>query len=198
MVDVEHQQRLIGDVLGDAAAGLDLGKIAYTAQQAVGDTRRAARTAGDFQRAAVFGRNAKQLRRARDNVREFFRRVELQPGNDAEAVAQRVGQHAGAGGCADQGEGRQIELDRARRRTFANHDVDLEILQRRVEDFLDDRAQAMNFVDEQHVMRFKIGQDGRQIASAFEHRAGGLAQAHAHFNGDNVRQRCLAQPRRAE
>ena len=56
----------------------------------------------------------------------------------------------------------------------------------------------MDFVDEQHVMRFKIGQDGRQIASAFEHRAGGLAQAHAHFNGDDVRQRRFAQPRRAE
>ena len=66
--------------------------------------------------------------------------IELEAGDDAEAVAQRVGQHAGAGRRADQRERRQVKLDRARGRTFADHDVDLEILQRRVEDFLDDRA----------------------------------------------------------
>jgi hypothetical protein len=49
---------------------------------------------------------------------ELVRGVELQPRDDAEAVAQRVGQHAGAGGGADQREGRQVELDRARRRAL--------------------------------------------------------------------------------
>ena len=33
----------------------------------------------------------------------------------------------------DQRERRQVELDRTRRRTFADHDVDLEIFERRVE-----------------------------------------------------------------
>ena len=101
--------------------------------------------------------------------------VELEAGDDAEAVAQRIGQHAGAGGRADQRERRQVELDRARRRAFADHDVDLEILQRRVEDFLDDRAEAVDLVDEQHVVRFEVGQDGGQVAGALEHRAGGLS-----------------------
>jgi hypothetical protein len=68
--------------------------------------------------------------------------VELQPRDDAEAVAQRVGQHAGARGGADQREGLQVELDRARRRALADHDVDLVVLQRGVEDFLDHRATA--------------------------------------------------------
>jgi hypothetical protein len=36
---------------GDLAVGLDLGEIAHAAQQAVGDARRAARAAGDLDRA---------------------------------------------------------------------------------------------------------------------------------------------------
>ena len=77
--------------------------------------------------------------------------VELQARDDAEAVAQGVGEHAGARGGAHQREGRQVELDRARRRPLADHDVDLVVLQRRVEDLLDDRREAVDLVDEQHV-----------------------------------------------
>ena len=40
--------------------------------------------------------------------------VELKPRDDAEAVAQRVGQHAGAGGGANQRKRLQVDLDRAR------------------------------------------------------------------------------------
>ena len=93
-----------------------------------------------------------QPRRARDDARQLLRRVELEPRDDAEAVAQRVGQHAGARGRADQRERRQVELDRARRRALADHDVDLEVLERRIEDLLDDRRQAVDLVDEQHVV----------------------------------------------
>ena len=172
--------------------------VAHAPQQAVGDARRAARAARDLQRALVGVAHVEQLRRARDDARQLLRRVELQPRDDAEAVAQRVGQHAGARGGADQREGRQVELDRACRRTFADHDVDLEILQRRVEDFLDHRRQAVDLVDEQHIVRFEIGQDGGQVAGALQHRSRGLAQIDAHLVGDDMRQRGLAQARRAE
>ena len=77
--------------------------------------------------------------------------VELQPLHDAEAVAQRRGQKPRAGGGADQRERRQVELDRARRRALADHDVELVILHRRIQHLLDHRRQAMNLVDEQHV-----------------------------------------------
>ena len=78
--------------------------------------------------------------------------------NNAETVSQRVGQHAGASGGTHQGERWQVELDRARRRAFANHDVELKVFHRRVQHFLDDRRQPVNLVDKQHVMRFKVGQ----------------------------------------
>jgi hypothetical protein len=117
------------------------------------------------------GRHLEQLRRARDDQRQFLGRVELESGDDPEAIAQRIGQHAGTGGRADQRERRQIELDRARRRALADHDVDLEVFQCRIEDLFDDRRQAVDLVDEQHVARFEIGQDGGQVTGAFEYRA---------------------------
>ena len=56
----------------------------------------------------------------------------------------------------------------------------------------------MDLVDEEHVIAVEPGEQGRQVAGAFQHRAGGLLQVHAHLGGDDVRQRGLAQPRRAE
>ena len=129
---------------------------------------------------------------------QIWLRVELEPRDDAEAVAQRVGEHAGARGGADQRERRQVELDRARRRALADHDVDLEVLERRVEDLLDHRREAVDLVDEQHVARLEVGQQRGEIARALEHRARGLAQVDAHLARDDVRERGLAQARRAE
>ena len=56
----------------------------------------------------------------------------------------------------------------------------------------------MDLVDEEHVVRFEVGQDRGQVLRLFEHRARGLAQVDAELGSDNVRQRRLAQPRRAE
>ena len=78
--------------------------------------------------------------------RASSRRIKLQPLHDAKTVAQRRGQHPGAGGGADQGERRQIDLDPGGRRAFADHDVDLVVLHRRIEDLLDHRRQAVDLV----------------------------------------------------
>ena len=124
--------------------------------------------------------------------------VKLQPRHDAKAVAQRVGQHAGARGRAHQREGLQIQLDRARRRAFANHDVDLVVLQRGVEDLFHHRRESVDLVDEQHIVFFEVGQQRRQVFGLFQHRAAGLAQIDAQLVGNDVAQRGLAQARRAE
>ena len=197
-IDVEHFQRRIGDFLRDLALRLDLGVIAHAPQEPVRDTRGRARTARDFARAVGVNFDLQQFGRARDDAREFGDRIKLQPRHDAEAVAQRIGQHARTRGRADQGKGRQVELDRARRRALADHDIDLEVFERRIEYFFDHRRQAMYLVDEQHVVRLEIGEHRREIARALQHGAGGVAQVHAHFTRDDMRERCFAQPRRAE
>ena len=131
-------------------------------------------------------------------LRQLLGAVELEPGDDAEAVAQRVGQHAGAGGRADQGEGLQVELDRARRRAVADHDVDLVVLERRIEDLLDHRREPMDLVDEEHVVLLEVGQDRRQVLGLLQHRARGRAQVDAELVGDDVAERRLAEAGRAE
>ncbi len=142
--------------------------------------------------------DAEDFRRTLDDAGKFVRRVELQTLHDAEAIAQRSGEKSGARGRADQRERRQIELDRARGRTVADHDVDLVVLHRRIQDFLDDRRQAMDFIDEQHVARLQIREQRGQIAGAFDDRARCRAHVHAEFVGDDVRERGLAESGRTE
>jgi hypothetical protein len=72
----------------------------------------------------------------------------------------------------DQREGLQIQLDRARGRAIADQDVDLVILQRRVQDLLDDRRlsrwiSSMNSTS----LRSQVGQHRRQVARLLDHRA---------------------------
>ena len=47
-------------------------------------------------------------------------------------------------------------------------------------------------------LRLEVGEDRREVARTLEHRPGGLAQVHAHLARDDVRERRLAQARRAE
>ncbi len=90
--------------------------------------------------------------------------------------------------------GRSIRK-RARRRPLADHEVELEILHRRIEHFLDRRLQAVDLVDEQHIARLQIGQDGGQVAGLLNDRAGGCAETHAEFAGHDLGKGCLAEAR---
>ena len=103
----------------------------------------------------------------------------------------------GAGGGADQGEGREVDAHAARGRALADDEVELEILHRRIQDFLDRRLQAVDLVDEQHVARLQVGQDGGEVAGALDHRAGGGAEADAQLAGDDLGERGLAEAGRA-
>ena len=92
----------------------------------------------------------------------------------------------------------EVDLDRARRRPGADDQVELEVLHRRIENFLDRRVEAMNLVDEQHVARLEIGELRGEVARLGDHRAGGGAEVDAELARDDLRQRRLAQPRRAD
>ena len=139
-----------------------------------------------------------QAAAAHDYALQLLGAVKLQTRHDAKAVAQRVGQHAGAGGGTHQGEGLQIELDAARRRAFANHDVDLVVLQCGVQNFFDHGRQAVDFVDEQHIVFFQVGQQRGQVFGLFQHRTTGLAQVHTQLLRNDVAERGFAQARWAE
>ena len=62
--------------------------------------------------------------RALDDGAQLLRVVEVEPADEPEAVAQRAGDQAGAGGGADQGEPGQVESDAAGGGTLADQDVE--------------------------------------------------------------------------
>ena len=56
----------------------------------------------------------------------------------------------------------------------------------------------MNFIDEQHVARFEVGQERGEIAGPGEHRARSGAKADAKLARDDLRERRLAKTRAAD
>ncbi len=56
----------------------------------------------------------------------------------------------------------------------------------------------MNFVDEEHVALFEIGELGGEIAGLGDDRAGGRAEIDAELAGDDLRQRRLAEAGRPD
>ena len=103
------------------------------------------------------------------------------------------GQQASARGRADQRERRKIDPDRARGGAFADHQVELELFQSRVEDLFDCRAQPVDFVDEQHVARLQIGELGREVAGPQDHGPRGHPEADPELGRDDLRERGLAE-----
>ena len=152
-IDIQQVQCAVGNHLTDLALGPHFGKVTHPAQQTIGNARRTASATGNLERAQCLNRQAENAGRATNDGRQVVDVIKLQTLDDAKTVAQRIGQHAGARGGANQGKRRQIQLDRACGRAFADHDVELEVLHGWIKDFLDNRRQAMDFIDKQHITR---------------------------------------------
>ena len=175
----------------------DLGVVAHPLQEAVRDPRRAARAAGDERGGVSVEGDVEDLGRSAQDVLELRLGVVVEPIGHAESVAQRPGDAPHPRRRADDGDLLDLQPDRARARALAEHDVEGEVLHRRVQDLLDDVAEPMDLVDEQHVALAQAGQDRGQVAGPLDGRARGGADLSAHLGGDDVRERRLAQPRRA-
>src|SRR5581483_4884290 len=145
-----------------------------------------------------FARHAENAGGTLDDARELGLAVELEAQHDAEAIAQWRRQQPRARRGADQRKRRKIELDRAGGGPLADDDVELVVLHRRIKNLFDDRAQAMDLIDEERVVRLQIREYGGEIAGPLEHRARGVPQAHAHLVRDDVGERRLAESRRPE
>src|SRR4029078_7248295 len=88
------------------------------------------------------------------------------------------------GGVADEREFLKRHLHRAGARALPDHDVELVILERRIEDFLDRRRHAMNFVDEETFVLRQVGENGGEVAWFFQDRSRGRANRRAEFVAD--------------
>ena len=181
----------------DPPLALDHREIDHPAQEPAGDARSAAGAAGDLLGAVRGGVGPQQPRRPGDDLDELVHGVELEPGRDAEPLAERRGQQAEAGSGADEGEGLELDPHGARRRPLADDEVEPEVLERRVEDLLDHRVQPVDLVDEEHVAGVEVGQDRRQVARTRQHRARGGAEAYPELARHDLRERGLAEAGRA-
>ena len=166
------------------------------AEQAVRDARRAARAPRQFLRGLKVEADAKNARRPYDDLFDVGWRVEIQAMHDPEPSTERRRQQPRARRRADERERLERHLDRARRRPAADHDVELEVLHRRIEDLLDVRREAVNLVDEDHFALVERGEHPREIARALDDRARRRSNRRAQLVGDDCCERRLAETRR--
>src|SRR5215470_17602930 len=89
--------------------------------------------------------------------------VEIQPYRDAEAISQGRREEPCAGGGADQGEARELNLNGTCRRSLANDEVELVVLHGRVEDLFHRRIETVDFVDEEDVAILQVGEQRREV-----------------------------------
>ena len=132
MVNLKLTERVVGSLGRNHTVVADLCKIAYTAQQAVCDTRRSARTGRNLPRARRLDLNSKQRGRSHDDALQFLCGIQFQTQLHAEAVTQRAGQLPGSGRCTDERKVRQIKPDGVGRRALAYDDIDGKILHGRI------------------------------------------------------------------
>ena len=118
--------------------------------------------------------------------------VVVEPEGQAETITERRRQQTRACRRPDERERRQIERQRARSRTFAHHDVDAKVLERRVEDLLRRAAHPVDLVHEQHVARLERGEDRGDVL-LLDGGAGNRPDADAELLVDDVRERGLAE-----
>ena len=146
----------------------------------------------------VLDRHAEDAGGAADDRGQLLGLVVAEPEREPEAVAQRRRQQAGARRRAHERELRQVERQRPRRRPLADDDVEPEVLERRVEDLLDRAVDPVDLVDEEDVPQLERGQDRRHVALLLERGAGDRADADAELLADDLRERRLAEARRAD
>src|SRR5205814_1384941 len=82
-------------------------------------------------------------------------------------------------------------------RPLANHDVELVVLERAIEQFFERRLQAVYLVDEKHLLLAQIGEDGSHLALDLQRRARGLLKRSLHFVRDDGGEGGLAEAGRA-
>src|SRR5271157_4184942 len=88
---------------------------------------------------------------------------------------------------------RQVEPDAPGVGALVDDDIQLEVLHGRVEVLLDGFLEAMDFIDEQHVSCFQVGQKARQVAGFLDSRPAGALEVGAHGLGEDVGEGGLAQ-----
>ena len=196
-IDLQPLQCFVGNARINPARAFNCCDIAHPAQQATSNTGRATRAPRNFHCAIIRHFCVEFTCPAPNDRAQLCGGIKIKPHRNAEAIEQGFCQQAGTGGRADQGEPRQLDLDRARRWPLPDHDVEAIILHRRIEHLFHSRGQTMDLINEENIICFQIGQQRGKVAGLGNHRPGGGAKINPQLIGHNLRQRCFAKPGRA-
>ena len=160
MVDFEHFEGFGGGRVVDNAVAVDVGVVADTFEEAVGDAGR--ETGAAAEEFGGFGADfsVEDFGGTVDDLGDFGFLVEFETVDVAEAIAERGGERAGASGSADDGEAGEVEADGTCGGTFADNDVEFVIFHGGVEDFFDLAVEAVDFVDKEDVAVGEVGEYG--------------------------------------
>src|SRR5262249_27060488 len=82
----------------------------------------------------------------------------------------------------------------ARGRPLPDHEVELEVLHRRIEDLLDDVVETVDLVDEEDLPALEVREDRREIARPLEDGPGRGPDPDRELVRDDVRERRLPEP----
>ena len=106
------------------------------------------------------------------------------------------GKHAAARGRADDRELLEVEIDRPRGHSLAEHDVDPEVFHDRVDELLDRAGQSMDLVDKEDRAFRGIGQEGHHVHLLVEGGPAGDVELDAQLVVQDRGEGRLAQPGR--
>jgi hypothetical protein len=194
VIDAKDREAFVRSCFIDTAIATNLGEVANSAKETIGDTGCATGASGDLGSATVVDADSENATSARNDRLQFVGVVVIETGDQTEAVAQGTGDEARTRRGSDEGEPWQIEANRASGRTFAQHNVELEIFHCRIQHFFDVAAEAMDFVDEQDIAFAETGEDGREVSGSVECGTRGDMKTNLKFGGHDAGQSCFSKP----
>lgn len=192
-VDIEGVEALCCNLLVDVTIANDLSKIANSTEKRISNTWRTATAKGYGIAGILIYSDPKDACGATHNLRYERSVVIFEVALDAETGTQRTGKQTTTRGGTHKGEGIEVYLDCTRARTLVNYDIDLEILHCGVEIFLDDRAKAVNLIDEENIVRLKGREETRKVARLVDDGAGRCLHIYAQLVGNDVGESGLAE-----
>ncbi len=116
---------------------------------------------------------------------------------DSEPIPERRRQQAGAGRRADQRERREVKRHDPGAGALADRDRERAVLHGRIEGLLERPREPVDLIDEEHRAGLERGEKRGHVALALQRRSGRLHERDVELRGDDLRERGLAEPRRA-
>lgn len=197
VVYAEGFEGAVSDGFCDGAVSINLGEIADSAEESIGNAGSTSGAFGDGLTTGFVYGNAEDGCRSADDVVEGFVVVEAEVHDNAESIAKGAGEVALAGGSSDDGEGGDIETDAASGGALTDHDVDFAVFHGGVEDFFDLAGEAVDFVNEEDGSGFKVSEDTDEVTGSDDGGAGSYVEDGLHFGGDDVGEGGFAESGRA-